>query len=278
MPAGCALMLCSCSLFGPKKVQQEPVLPQDRESISVRTDLKQYTPEEIKKGVVKGDWAIEWVDGKDAVGEKAPFIKFVPAEKRIYGSNGCNVINATYQCNPADSTMSFGNIASTMMLCRKEGLTDTDINIALASTRYYTWSVRESSFYMYFYDATHREVMRLMHQNFQFLNGTWVVSRLGETPIDNPDMKMVIDVDEGKLHGNTGCNIFNGTMEIDMEQANSISFSGIVITRKACPPDQNYETAFIVALEEISAAKPVSPTEVILYDESQQEVMRLKRI
>ncbi|MDE7495892.1 MAG: META domain-containing protein [Muribaculaceae bacterium] len=40
-----------------------------------------------------GDWAIETVLGKKAVGETAPFIKFVPGENRIYGNNGCNVIN-----------------------------------------------------------------------------------------------------------------------------------------------------------------------------------------
>lgn len=275
--AGVALALSSCSLLQPNKVKEEAVLPQDRESVAIKTDPALYTPEEVKRGVVKGDWAIESVNGKDAVGEKAPFIKFVPSEKRIYGSNGCNVINAAYQCNPADSTMRFGDIASTMMLCHKEGLTDVEINQALAQTRYYTWSVADSNYYLYFFDATNHEVMRLMHQNFQFLNGTWRVTRIGETPIDVAEMKMVIDVDEGKIHGNTGCNIYNGSMEIDMEQANSISFSGIAMTRMACPPGVTYETEFIVALEDVSAAKPVSPTEVILYDDAQKEVMRLQR-
>ena len=55
-----------------QKVQQEAVLPQDRENIAVKPDAKLYAPEEIKRGVVKGDWAIETVYGKDAVGEKAP--------------------------------------------------------------------------------------------------------------------------------------------------------------------------------------------------------------
>ncbi len=115
-----------------------------------------------------------------------------------------------------------------------------------------------------------------MHQNFQFLNGTWRVTRIGEKAVDVPDMKMVFDVDEGKVHGNTGCNIFNGNLEIDMEKANSISISALGVTRMACP-DQNYETLFLVALEEVSAAKPVSSTEVILYDSQQKEVMRLQR-
>lgn len=272
-----ALMITSCSLFGPRNntVRQEAVLPQDREKIVENTDPKLYTPEELRKGIVKGDWAIEKVYGKDAVGEKAPFLKFVPKEKRVYGNNGCNVINATYTCNPADSTISFDHLVSTMMMCGMEGLTDYEINTALGAVRKYTWSQQDSNYYLYFQDESGEEVMRLMHQNFQFLNGTWSVTAVEGEPVKNPDMKMVIDVDEGKLHGNTGCNIFNGQMEIDMESANSISFSGIIVTRMACP-DVN-EAGFIMALEEACAARPVSPTEVILYDNSHKEVMRLVR-
>lgn len=281
LPALLALTtLGSCSIVqnatGGKKVKQEATLPQDREAIVAKTNPQVYTSEELKRGVVKGDWAIETVNGKEAVGEKSPFLKFVPSEGRVYGSNGCNVINATYSYNPADSVLRFSNIASTMMACEKEGLTDYEINVALDATRTYTWSLADSNYLLYLYDETGKEVMTLMHQNFQFLNGTWRVARIGSEKIDNPDMKMVIDVDEGRLHGNTGCNIFNGTMEIDMEGANSIGFSGIALTRMACP-DMKGETAFIVALEEVAAARPVSASEVILYDTNHEEVMRLVR-
>ena len=258
LPAALLLICTGCGIFGPKKVQQEAVLPQDRENIAVKPDAKLYAPEEIKRGVVKGDWAIETVYGKDAVGEKAPFLKFVASDKRVYGNNGCNVINAAYSYNPADSTISFGDLASTMMMCHKEGLTDYEINTALGAVKYYSWTVEDSNYYLFFYDETRREVMKLMHQNFQFLNGTWRVTRIGEKAVDVPDMKMVFDVDEGKVHGN------------------SISISALGVTRMACP-DQNYETLFLVALEEVSAAKPVSSTEVILYDSQQKEVMRLQR-
>lgn len=269
-------LLSGCSVFGTKKVKQEPMLPHDREVIAAKTDLKTYTPEEIKKGVVKGDWAIEKVYGKDAVGEKAPFLKFVPGEKRVYGNNGCNTLNADYIYNPQDSTIRFTNSAATMMLCQKEGLTEQEINLALDATRYYTWSVDGSEYYLHFYDATRREVMQLMHQNFDFLNGTWAVRSINGEKVNVPGMKLVIDVDEGKLHGNTGCNIINGNLDIDMEEANSISFSAIAMTRMACP-DMNYETAMVVALEEASAAKPVGPNEVILFNSAGKQVMTLQR-
>ena len=130
-----------------------------------------------------------------------------------------------------DSTISFGDLASTMMMCHKEGLTDYEINTALGAVKYYSWTVEGFQLLSLFYDETRREVMKLMHQNFQFLNGTWRVTRIGEKAVDVPDMKMVFDVDEGKVHGNTGCNIFNGNLEIDMEKANSISISALGVTR-----------------------------------------------
>lgn len=273
----------SCSLFnkdggkaGGGKVRQEATLPQDRENIAQINDLKVYTPEEIKQGVVKGDWAIEEVNGKPAVGEKAPFLKFVPAEKRVYGHNGCNVINAKYSYNPADSTLSFSDIASTMMMCHLEGITDVEINQALSSTCGYTWSVEGSEYHLHFYDKAGKDVMRLMHQNFDFLNGTWGVRAINDEKVNVVGMKLVIDVDEGKLHGNTGCNILNGKMEIDMDQANSISFSAIGVTRMACP-DMPYETPLVVALEEACAAKPINADEVILFNAGGKQVLRLVR-
>ena len=90
-------------------------------------------------------------------------------------------------------------------------------------------------------------------------------------------MKIMIDVDEGKLHGNTGCNILNGRMDINMEEANSISFSAIAVTRMACP-DMNHETSLIVALEEATAARPVSPVEVLLFNAMGKKVLTLQRV
>lgn len=261
-----------------KDISQEAVLPHDREHIAAKKEVRTYTPEEIAKGVVKGDWAIETVNGKPAIGEKTPFLKFSPQEKMVYGNNGCNALNGKYAYNPKDSTISFSDIATTMMLCSMEGITDYEINAALNATKYYTWNEKNSDYYLHFLDAGHREVMTLMHQNFDFLNGSWQVSMINSRKVTNPDVQLVIDVDELKIHGNTGCNILNGAMEIDMDAANSISFSSIVTTRMACPPEESYQTEFIVALEEASTAKPVSATEVLLFDSQGNQVLKLTRI
>lgn len=260
-----------------KQVKPEPILPHDRQSISADADFKQYTSEDIRKGTVRGDWAIETVLGKKAVGETAPFLKFAPSVHRAYGNNGCNVINANYVYNAKDSTIRFSNMISTMMACGKTGITDYDVNMALDMARFYSWESKGSEYYLYLYDQSHNQVMQLLHQNFEFLNGTWKVTAINNKPVDVEGMKLVIDVNEGKLHGNTGCNILNGKFESNMDRPNAISFSSIATTRMACPDNMNYETVLLVALEEASSAKPISPEEVILYNSSNEPVLRLVR-
>lgn len=275
--AGTSLVtLAGCGLLQ-KTEKKEAVLPTDREQIQKDKAAKTYTPEELAKGVVRGDWAVEKVGRKDAVGEESPFLKFVPDEKRVYGNNGCNVLNAEYTYNPADSTIRFSQVITTMRACGKSGITDIEINQALDATHFYSWEQKDSQYYLYFYDASHRLVMTLMHQNFQFLNGTWGVTAINENPVNVPDMKIVIDVDEGKLHGNTGCNLLNGGFTTDMETANRISFQKIATTRMACP-DDSHETEFVVALEDAAYARPISPVKVLLLDEAGKVVLELHRV
>lgn len=282
---GFLLCASSCSLFkknsspdftpGSKSVEKESVLPNDRVDI-VQPASSVYTSQEIAKGVVKGDWAIETVNGEPVVGEKAPFLKFVPSEKKVYGNNGCNVINAEYKYNPEDSTLSFDYMTSTMVLCHKEGLTDILINQAMAQTRFYTWELKDDNYYLTLLNEEHQPVMELMHQNFQFLNGTWAVKEISGEKVNVPKMKLVIDVEEGKLHGNTGCNVINGTLETNMESANSISFQAISKTLMLCP-DINYETQLLVALEEATKAKPLKGDKVELLDSQDKTVLLLQR-
>lgn len=269
------LLLSGCSMFQ-KTEKKAAVLPTDREQIAKDKVAKTYTPEELAKGVVKGDWAIETVNGKAAKGEETPFLKFVPNEKKVYGNNGCNVLNAQYAYNAADSTLRFSQVITTMRACATQGITDYEINKALDETRYYSWELRGSQYFLYFYDSHRKEVMSLMHQNFQFLNGTWSVVAIGDEAVVNPDMKIVIDVDEGKLHGNTGCNLLNGEFTTDMESANKISFQRIATTRMACP-DMSQETEFVVALEDAAYARPVSRDKVLLLSDSGKMVLELKR-
>ena len=162
------------------------------------------------------------------------------------------------------------------MLCHKEGITDMEINLALDATRYYSWELNGDDYYLTFYNELREPVMGLMHQNFQFLNGTWAVKEISGEEVDVPKMKLVIDVEEGKIHGNTGCNVINGSLEINMNAANSISFQAISKTMMLCP-NENYETQLLVALEEAMKAKPLKGGKVELLDSQDKAVLVLER-
>ena len=275
----CFVGLASCNIFNKNNsVKEAAVIPQDREAIQQIENLKTFKPEEISKGVIEGDWAIEEVNGKPAVGEKAPYLKFVETggEKKMFGNNGCNTLNATYSYNPQDSTLTFDNVLTTMMFCGMEGITDGEITQAVNDTRFYSVSETEDYNFLRFYDRDYNLLMVLMHQNFAFLNGAWKVVRIDDEPVNVDEMKLVIDVDEKKVHGNTGCNVLNGAFETDMDSPNSISFSNLAVTMMLCP-DMEAQRALLIALEDANKAKPISKDEVQMLNSDDKVVLTLQR-
>lgn len=281
---GCVFLMTGCAnlqhIFenpNNRVVEVEEVVPQDRAVVDLHDNKAEFMPEGVEHGAVIGDWAIESVNGKPVKGEYPPYLKFSQANKTVYGNNGCNVVNAGYKYNASDSTLVFSNVITTARSCAQTDLTDYEINAALNNTRYYTWHSDGSRYYLELLDAGHKQLMQLMHQNFDFLNGTWCVDEIGGEVTADDKMQLVFDVDEMKLHGNTGCNILNGTLNTDLETANSISFQQIVTTRMACP-DTSDETALLVALEEVMYINPLPDGKAELLDSRNRVVLRLTRV
>lgn len=259
-----------------QKVEKNKTLPKDRKELQEYSGPKVFSPEEFSKGIVKGNWAIETVYGKKAVGETVPYINFSEADGRIYGNNGCNTINAGYKYDTKNNTLEFINPLTTMKLCGMSGLTDREITDAINETRKYSLEEAGDGYVMKLYNSKGQQVMQLVHQNLDFLNGTWKVTSIDGKDIDVEKMKLVFDVDERKVHGNTGCNVLNGRLETDLDEPNTFSFEGMGVTMMMCP-EIEYQTAMLVALEEACKAKPISKNEVILLDSSGNEVMTLSR-
>ena len=253
-------------------------LPTDREHIrhSSHKDYN-FSISDLEKGLITGDWTIESVNGEPIVAETPAFIKFVPTEKRIYGNNGCNTINASYTFDTASRALKFSEMAATMRLCSTPRITDLDINAALANTTSYSWDHTDDEYFLFLKDANGVELLKLLHQNFDFLNGSWAVTAIEDEPVDNPEMQLVIDVDSGKIHGNTGCNILSGTMDVDMETANTLSFQDIITTRMACP-NPSLQTRLIVALEDAAHAKPIDADHVMLLNLLRKPMLTLRRL
>lgn len=280
-----ALMLQSCDTFKipfTKSSRNEPdkteaTLPTDRESLHASHNKSTFSAKDLEEGTVTGDWTIEEVGGDKVNPDTPAYLMFVPKELRVYGNNGCNTLNADYSYDKEQGKLSFTNLLTTMRLCNSMGAMDDRINLALSNTVSYKWSHSGDEYFLYFFDSNGNRLMSLMHQNFDFLNGAWQIVRIEDEPINDPEMRIVIDIAEKKIHGNTGCNLFNGEIDIDMESANTINFHNILTTLMAC---ENYEnqTWLIVALEDVAHAKPVDENSVILLNLLRKPVLTLKRV
>lgn len=260
-----------------KKTKSEAILPTDRESLHADHNKVEFTAKDLEEGVVTGDWTIEEVGGDRVNPDTPAYLKFVPKEKKVYGNNGCNTINADYSYDKENHQLSFSRFLSTMRLCQSMNAMDDRINLALQNTVSYTWDHNGDNYYLYFADANGNRVMTLMHQTFDFLNGAWNVTAIEDETIDDPEMKLVIDIDGLKIHGNTGCNLFNGAIDIDMETANTINFHNIITTRMACEHPEN-QTRLIVALEDVAHAKPIDGNTVMLVNLLRKPMLTLKRL
>lgn len=289
------LLLPSCSLFnkasdGGENGSQAAVTSKksntgssskslNREAIVKAEESGYYSPEEFTKGILKGRWSIEKVFGNDAVGEKVPRIEFAEAKKEFFGNNGCNSISGEYEYDAATHTLRFNNVAVSMMLCHLEGITDTEINRALNDTRYYTLQEADDGYTLFLLNDQHEKIMSLSNQNFEFLNGSWKVVKIDGQPIDNDKMRLVFDIPEKKVHGNTGCNVLNGKLQTNTEPEtpNSISFEEMAVTMMLCP-EMEHQSALLYALEDACRAKPIDKTHVEFFNSSGQAVLTLEKI
>ena len=84
LPAAAMLTLTACSTIersttdtrqtghSGKKRNHRDVLPEDRQQFILDRAAAAYTPDELGKGIIKGDWAIEEVHGRSTLGMEEP--------------------------------------------------------------------------------------------------------------------------------------------------------------------------------------------------------------
>ena len=112
------------------------------------------------------------------------------------------------------------------------------------------------------------------HDATQFpLYGTAVKN---DSVTDN-NVRIVIDIQEMRIHGNSGCNLFNGTLFIDPYKDWGVEFQELVSTRKMCR-NIHIETALLVALEETQFCKELENGEIALFDGNGNQIATLKRL
>jgi len=182
-----------------------------------------------------------------------PFVEFVPAEARFYGTNGCNVINGSYHTG-ADRSLSLSNIATSLRLCPDDSLSYL-INDALTATSGYSTSpAPDGSTVLSLHNQRNFTVMTLRKSDIDFLTGPWQVVKINGEECTAPDARLVFDISGNRISGNAGCNRLIGELTRDPKVSASVQFSNLATTRMMCP-DMQSESALLIALEMVQSAR-----------------------
>lgn len=224
---------------------------------------------------INGEWTVDSVRDKNVTGEERPYVTFDLAAGRFYGSNGCNYLNGNISLDGPRGTLVLSDIIATMSMC-DDAPFEYLINMALGEVKSYAARQQGSVTYLDLKSAGGRVVMVLRRHNMDFLNGAWRITMLNGTPMEEGG-SITIDVTDLKIHGNTGCNIFNGTLFIDPDKVDSAQFADLITTRMSCP-DNVRETELLLALEQVESARQKSADVVEMFDTEGNLLLTLERL
>lgn len=254
------------SAENPKKGTTAPAAKTDKNKAKTGT-----TPD---AKAIAGEWVIVSV-GQTQISdrEEMPYITF--DNGRFYGSNGCNILNGSYSLDSRGIT--FSHIATTMKYCPDVPF-EHEINTVIAEGTPYGVAIETIGHesYLSLLSSTGRKLLTGRRHNMGFINGQWQVTAINGQPIDDEECNIFFDIAEGKVHGNTGCNYFNGSIFINPDRTNALELSNMGVTRMACP-NTAQETAMLVALEETESAIQGTAGRVMLLNKDGKEVMTLRR-
>ena len=252
-------------------------IPSDgKNSVSSAGELtvKNNIPSDFSIG---GEWTVFSVQGKTVTGEERPYITFDLPAKRFYGSNGCNIINGSLVMT-ARGELAMTDVIATMKMCDDSPF-EYLINLAVSDVRSFSARQEGPITFLDLKGEAGNTVMVLRRHNMDFLNGAWKVVSLNGTSLagNDNDASITINIPDLRIHGTTGCNIFNGELFIDPDKTDSMQFANLATTRKGCPPTSR-ETEFLLALESVETARAIDTDSVAMYDNGGHELFRLARL
>lgn len=268
---GCAV---SVSAKNDAKSAKSAAAPVEEVAVVAQEEIEYYpaTSADIR---LDGEWNIDNVNGQKVTGEERPFITFDLSQGRIYGNNGCNIVNADAVTGKGNK-LQFTGMMSTQKYCANAPFEHL-INTTLDQVRSYKISRYGHEYYLDLFNDRGHLIMVLRKHNMDFLNGAWLVTAINGEANANEGIQFVFDLPEKKIHGNAGCNIVNGEISIDPDVTNSVQFSNIASTRMMCP-DLATETAVLIALEETEKAFAKSDDTVTFVNHAGAPVLQLIRI
>ena len=232
----------------------------------------------VSLDVLNGAWAIEKVNGRSLISmeDDMPYVIFSTEHNLLFASDGHNTVNALYNFNPGKSgtDVRFTNVVAS------HHNTDASSTKALVSAfnSINSYSYEDSDFPTLHFYKGENELLTLRKLGLSNLDGSWRVTSIRDMNVSSDDeIQLVIDTTDGRVYGNTGFNIFRGTIWIDTNKPRAIQFQAINVSDNE-PENAKLETSLIVALEEVESVKSAKGDKVVLLDGNQQPVLTLQRI
>ncbi|MGN0224009.1 MAG: META domain-containing protein [Muribaculaceae bacterium] len=261
--------------------QQQPAEEPATEQQPVEEEQSQLpSPADLPDTEIAREIAGEWViisvgDTTIDRDEDMPYIIFEPSTGMFYAYNGCNNLSGSFSLTDNDQLI-LGPGPSTMKYCGDVQF-DHEINVVLG-----TEGIRLKISHNgpeTFLDVCHnnQSIMRLRRGDLSFLNGNWAVEAINGLDQLEVEATLFIDIDQHRIHGNTGCNYFNGVIYLDHRIGNAVDFSNLGITRMACPHAAQ-ESAMLVALEQAYTAMPQGHDRVVILDDQGIAQLTLSRL
>ena len=193
---------------------------------------------------------------------------------KVYGNNGCNTINGTFQLS--GDNLKFNDFITTSQSCHNV-TSEKTIMHALADARRYKVQSRYNAQYMTLMNAKGNVVLVLKRHNLDAMNGAWLVKEIDNESVADLNMRLVIDAVMQTIHGDTGCNIINGIITLDPTKDMAIQFEDLHSFDHDCETI-DYETALLLALEKTVSCKRINDMEMALLDNMGNIVIKLQRL
>ena len=201
------------------------------------------------------------------------YLDFVGGNK-VYGNNGCNTINGTFQLS--GNNLKFNDFISTTESCHNV-TSEKTIMHTLADVRRYSLEAQYNAEYLNLMNSKGTVIMVLKRHNLDAMNGAWVVKEINSKNVSEQNMRLVVDAVMQTIHGDTGCNIINGIITLDPTKDMAIQFEDLRSSEHDCEQIEN-ETALLLALECTVSCKRINQHEMALLDNMGNIVIVLQRI
>lgn len=248
----------------------------------VKTETLSQTEGAIQK-VLFGSWTALSVGSESVTGIDRPYIEFGenpanPFLVKCYAYDGCNYINGEYAVTPGGSIKPAADNVSTMRMC-PDARYEMGFGLALKNMSSYKIEKVGLDYILYLKNAAGTDLLTLRKFENDFLNGAWAVKSIQGTSVDsNLNLILVIDLNEHSIHGDVGCNTLNGTIVVNPDVQNSISFTDMATTRMTCPAIAT-EQALLEALRSVVSLRPAGSDDTALLLNAQgSEAVALQRV